>query len=179
MRRLFAVLLAATVIAAITIPAFAQPEKVTICHAAGQEGTLQFVELTLAYNAAYGQAGHFLEPGSPNAGHEHDIEGPCPTTTTSTTSTTSSTTTPTTSSSTTTSSTTTTVTTVPSSSTTTVDSTTTTTLPLVSTTLVALTTPTTLPFTGDNSGVMVGLAASLLAAGALLLLTLRSRNETG
>jgi hypothetical protein len=62
----------------------AQQGKVTICHAAGREGTLKYVELTLSYNAVYGKAGHFLEPGSPNAGHENDIEGPCPKTPTPT-----------------------------------------------------------------------------------------------
>lgn len=52
-------------------------DKVTICHAAGQAGTQKFVSLTIAYNAAYGEAGHFLEPGTPNAGHEADSEGEC------------------------------------------------------------------------------------------------------
>jgi LPXTG-motif cell wall-anchored protein len=52
-------------------------DKVTICHAAGQEGTEKFVSLTIPYNAAYGQAGHFNEDGTPKAGHEADYEGPC------------------------------------------------------------------------------------------------------
>jgi hypothetical protein len=50
---------------------------VTICHAAGLDGTTQYVTLTLNANAVYGQAGHFSEPGTPNAGHEDDYEGPC------------------------------------------------------------------------------------------------------
>jgi len=55
----------------------APAEKVTICHAAGQDGTTHFVEITASYNAIYGQAGHFYEPGTPAAGHEQDYEGPC------------------------------------------------------------------------------------------------------
>lgn len=51
--------------------------KVTICHAAGLDGTTKFVNLTLNANAVYGPAGHFKEPGTPNAGHEDDYEGPC------------------------------------------------------------------------------------------------------
>lgn len=83
------------------------PEFVTICHAAGLAGTTKFVTLTIPYNAAYGQAGHFGENGTPNAGHEQDYEGACegdettptdttPTTPTETTPTTPTTTTPTT-----------------------------------------------------------------------------------
>ncbi|MFC1653942.1 hypothetical protein ACFL1M_03810, partial [Patescibacteria group bacterium] len=53
------------------------PEKVTLCHAAGQVGTLQYVTLTIAYPAAYGPAGHFYENGTPRAGHENDHLGPC------------------------------------------------------------------------------------------------------
>lgn len=56
----------------------APPEMVTICHAAGQAGEpANWVELTLPYDAIYGTAGHFSEPGSTNAGHERDYEGPC------------------------------------------------------------------------------------------------------
>ena len=54
-------------------------DKVTICHAAGQEGTLHYIELTLSYNGAFGQAGHFYEDGTPQAGHENDTLGPCAT----------------------------------------------------------------------------------------------------
>jgi len=32
-------------------------DKVTLCHAAGRDGTTQFVTLTISYNAAFGQAG--------------------------------------------------------------------------------------------------------------------------
>ena len=52
-------------------------EKVTICHAAGREGTEHFIELTLSWNGAFGQAGHFYEDGTPRAGHEQDVLGPC------------------------------------------------------------------------------------------------------
>lgn len=52
-------------------------EKVTICHAAGQEGTTHYITLTIGYNAVYGPAGHFYENGTPRAGHEQDYLGPC------------------------------------------------------------------------------------------------------
>ena len=52
-------------------------DKVTLCHAAGQDGTTKFVTLTISYNAAFGQAGHFYEDGTPRAGHEDDYLGPC------------------------------------------------------------------------------------------------------
>ena len=63
----------------LTGQAGASQEKVTICHAAGLEGTDQFVEVTAAYPAIYGQAGHFLENGTPRAGHEDDYVGSCDT----------------------------------------------------------------------------------------------------
>lgn len=53
------------------------PEFVTICHAAGLQGTTQFVTLTLPYVAVYGEAGHFNENGTPRAGHEQDYLGEC------------------------------------------------------------------------------------------------------
>jgi hypothetical protein len=55
----------------------APAEKVTICHAAGQDDTTHFIELNLSYNGAFGQAGHFYEDGTHQAGHEDDILGPC------------------------------------------------------------------------------------------------------
>ena len=57
--------------------ASASQDKVTICHAAGLEGTTQFVTLTIAAPAVYGEAGHFYENGTPRAGHEQDYMGPC------------------------------------------------------------------------------------------------------
>ena len=63
---------------AFTVSASAgQPEMITICHAAGREGTTQYVTLTLPYPAVYGQAGHFYENGTPRAGHEQDYLGAC------------------------------------------------------------------------------------------------------
>ena len=53
-----------------------RPVMVTICHFTSSE-TNPWVEITAAYPAIYGPAGHFSEPGSPNAGHENDFEGPC------------------------------------------------------------------------------------------------------
>ena len=53
-----------------------QPEMVTICHATSSQEH-PWEEITAAYPAVYGPAGHFSEPGSPNAGHEQDYEGPC------------------------------------------------------------------------------------------------------
>ena len=81
-------LIAAAALAAMTLSAPASAtDKVTICHATGNGG---YVEVTAAYSAIYGQAGHFNEPGSPNKGHEDDYEGPCDHgTTTSTSSSTS------------------------------------------------------------------------------------------
>jgi hypothetical protein len=82
------VLAMAAVVAVSAAPAAAQggpPEFVTICHVAGSlEDPANLIELTLPFEAVYGQAGHFSEPGTPNAGHEQDIEGPCPTSTTDT-----------------------------------------------------------------------------------------------
>lgn len=54
-----------------------RPEKVTICHAAGLDGTLHFETLELAYPAVYGEGGHFNEGGTPQAGHEDDYLGAC------------------------------------------------------------------------------------------------------
>ncbi len=58
----------------------AKSDKVTICHAAGQADTTQFVTLTISENAVYGRngnAGHFNEDGTPRAGHEQDYFGAC------------------------------------------------------------------------------------------------------
>jgi hypothetical protein len=53
------------------------PDKVTICHAAGLDGTTKYVTLTIGWHAVYGPAGHFYENGTPRAGHEQDYLGPC------------------------------------------------------------------------------------------------------
>lgn len=55
-------------------------EKVTICHAAGRDGTDKYVTLTVSTNAVYKeQGGHFYENGTPRAGHEDDYFGSCKT----------------------------------------------------------------------------------------------------
>lgn len=54
-------------------------KKVTICHAAGRVGESSRITITIAWTAAFGQAGHFYENGTPRAGHEQDILGECPT----------------------------------------------------------------------------------------------------
>lgn len=55
----------------------AMQQKIYICHAAGLEGTTQYVTLHLPPEAVYGQAGHFYENGTPRAGHEQDYLGKC------------------------------------------------------------------------------------------------------
>jgi hypothetical protein len=56
------------------------PTFVTICHAAGlADEPANWVTLTLPENAVYGQAGHFNENGTTQAGHEQDYIGPCAT----------------------------------------------------------------------------------------------------
>jgi LPXTG-motif cell wall-anchored protein len=55
-------------------------KKVVICHAAGQAGTTHYNTLEISENAVYGRngnAGHFEENGTPQAGHEQDYFGPC------------------------------------------------------------------------------------------------------
>ena len=52
--------------------------KVTVCHAAGLAGTTHYVAITISAN---GLNGHFLNNGTPKAGHEEDYiateERPC------------------------------------------------------------------------------------------------------
>lgn len=151
--------------------------SVTLCHAAGREGTIKFITLTIPYNAAFGQAGHFNEDGTPNAGHEEDYLGPCQDSESTTTTTSPSTTTsPPTSSTTTTSSSSTTSTIPPTTSSTTPATSTTSTGPSttsVPTTSVPSTTttsgsvpPSTLPFTGMRTDAG---ALSILAGAASLI----------
>lgn len=55
-------------------------KKVTICHAAGRDGTDKYVTLTVSENAVYKEnGGHFYENGTPRAGHEDDYFGSCKT----------------------------------------------------------------------------------------------------
>jgi hypothetical protein len=51
--------------------------KITICHAAGLEGTTHFETITIAPSAVFGPGGHFNENGTTQAGHEEDYFGPC------------------------------------------------------------------------------------------------------
>lgn len=78
-RRLGATIAVAILIMAVAIPltAMGKSEKITVCHAAGQDGTEQFVTLELPPQAVYGNGGHLQDNGTPLAGHESDYLGPC------------------------------------------------------------------------------------------------------
>jgi hypothetical protein len=79
----------------LAIPVFAaQPEKVIVCHAAGQEGTTKFVTLEVPATETGFPQGHYTEDGTPLAGHEADYLGPCIVDTTTTTQATTTTTVP-------------------------------------------------------------------------------------
>lgn len=79
--RLIHWIIAVALILLTAVPAKAdQPEQVTICHAAGlADQPANYVTLTLPWVAVYGQAGHFNENGTTQAGHEEDTLGPCAT----------------------------------------------------------------------------------------------------
>lgn len=66
--------------ALLVSPVIATTDKVTICHAAGLDGTDHYVRIVVSDNAIFG---HFENPGTPLAGHEDDIllqgEQECPT----------------------------------------------------------------------------------------------------
>jgi outer membrane biosynthesis protein TonB len=70
-------LFAIVALLALTSTAFAGQDKVTLCHAAGLDGTTKYVTIEVGYPAAYGPAGHFYENGTPRAGHEDDYLGAC------------------------------------------------------------------------------------------------------
>ncbi|HET9325797.1 MAG TPA: hypothetical protein VFQ05_03415 [Candidatus Eisenbacteria bacterium] len=55
----------------------AAKDEVCICHATGRAPSTHFVTVCANRTAIYGQAGHFNEDGTPQAGHEEDYEGPC------------------------------------------------------------------------------------------------------
>jgi hypothetical protein len=76
LRRL-AALVSAAVLALGMVTAVSAGEKITICHAAGLDGTTKFVTLTISENAVYGEGGHFNENGTTQAGHEQDYMGAC------------------------------------------------------------------------------------------------------
>lgn len=140
---------------AAPLPALGDSEKVTICHAAGQEGTDQFITLELAYPAVYGPGGHFNEDGTPQAGHEADYLGPCVVESTTTTEA------PTT--------------TLEESTTTTTEASTTTEAP--TSTIGGTAVTSTLPFTGVDTDSMAGIALSLMAAGTAAVVFGRSRAD--
>lgn len=77
--RVGALLVVASLVFALGVPltAIGKPDKVTICHAAGREGTDHYVTLNLAPQAVYGKAGHLNEDGTAQAGHEGDYLGAC------------------------------------------------------------------------------------------------------
>lgn len=55
---------------------FSKVDKITICHATSSE-TNPYETLELPEQAVYGQAGHFNEDGTTQAGHEEDYLGEC------------------------------------------------------------------------------------------------------
>lgn len=190
MRRLLAIITVLLLTLGLAAPALATGRgKVTLCHAAGLEGTTKYVTITVGYPAAYGPAGHFYENGTPRAGHEQDYLGECiePTTTTTEPTTTTTEVPP----STTTSSTTTTVapttTTTVIATTTTVPVTTTTASPVTTTstvmapsttTIPASTTVPELPYTGVESNWLLATALGMLCLGlTTLAITSRYRKE--
>jgi len=78
MKRVLTVLGSVLVLIGLMLPVFAtSQETFTFCHAAGQDDTTQFVTLTLPFEATFGQAGHFNEDGTTQAGHEQDYLGEC------------------------------------------------------------------------------------------------------
>lgn len=133
------------------------PTFVTICHAAGlADEPANFVTLTLPENAVYGQAGHFNENGTPQAGHEQDTLGACPTEETTTTTVVEETTT---------------TTMAPTTTTLTPATTAVTEAPTTTVVVAAPTGPpiTELPFTGLDPGLLLGTAVALSATGAALV----------
>lgn len=91
MKRLTALIALLLLIPAVSVLA-TPPVFITFCHVAGNaEDPANSVTLTLPEQAVFGQAGHFNENGTPNAGHEHDYLGECQTTATTTTTTTTTT----------------------------------------------------------------------------------------
>ena len=48
-------------------------DKVGVCHAAGQAGTLTYTYVEVPAVEPFGAQGHFTEMGTPEAGHEQDI----------------------------------------------------------------------------------------------------------
>jgi hypothetical protein len=61
----------------IAVSEAARPTMVLVCHAAGREGTTQFVALSVPANEGGYPQGHFTEDGTAEAGHEDDYLGAC------------------------------------------------------------------------------------------------------
>lgn len=61
---------ALVLVLALALPATAAADKVTICHAAGLDGTTKYVRIVVARQAT---SGHFDNNGTPLAGHEDDL----------------------------------------------------------------------------------------------------------
>ncbi|TAL11332.1 MAG: hypothetical protein EPO00_03495 [Chloroflexota bacterium] len=166
-------MLALAMLAPAAAPTLAAADKVLVCHAAGQVGTLQFVTLSVPANSGGFPQGHFTEGGTTEAGHEFDYLGACvgdTTTTTDTSTTTSSSTSSTTS--TTTSSTTTSSSTTQTSTTTSSTTTGTTTTPsqsiLAETDVPAVSLPPTDGMSGSSAPSSEGWRMLLVIAAALL-----------
>jgi outer membrane biosynthesis protein TonB len=75
--KLYGTLALLAVLLLVSVVTVSAVEKVTVCHAAGQEGTLQYVTLEVPPNEGGFPQGHFTEGGSPEAGHENDYLGEC------------------------------------------------------------------------------------------------------
>ena len=74
----FSTLLVVGAVGLTAVIAYAgQPDKVTVCHAAGTAGTLQYVTLEVPPNEGGFPQGHFTEGGTQAAGHELDYLGAC------------------------------------------------------------------------------------------------------
>lgn len=147
---LIALLLLVPAVSALATP----PTFITFCHVAGlAEDPANTITLTLPYQAVFGQAGHFNENGTPNAGHEQDYLGECQTITSTTVPVTTTTVLVTT-------------TTVPIITTTTfTEQTTTPPPPEVGTSSTEVSLPEELPFTGASTGMLALSAMAFLILG--------------
>jgi hypothetical protein len=61
----------------VAAPVAGTDDKVTVCHAAGLEGTTHYETLEVPPNEGGFPQGHFTENGTPEAGHEQDYLGAC------------------------------------------------------------------------------------------------------
>lgn len=78
MKRIVSAIAALALVAILAAPAAAnKPDKVLVCHAAGQAGTTKYVTLEVPANEGGYPQGHFTEGGTTAAGHEDDYLGAC------------------------------------------------------------------------------------------------------